>query len=328
MESEVEKLFSHQVRAEAAHLFGAEADALELLGDFENYVFGYEKEGQQRVLRISHPSHRTRLQIEAELHWVDYLADAGVRVARPIGSTQGALLHTIELGAATFHVCAFERMPGRHPQTEDWTPELFRNWGQFLGRCHSLSVGYEPPPDLPRRHTRMNDPYVLQGRDWIPEAKYREQWDRVWTEIAGLSQDVQHYGVCHTDLHQSNFHVDGGRIHAFDTDDCCYCWFVEDISSVFFYGAKHPASGADVKAFFDWSWPAFWAGYRSEHRLDPEWLDRVHLFQRARELILYAVAHKKFEPGHEWRERFLAHQRPRLDSERPILDVEYRDLPG
>jgi len=328
VETPVARLFTDSVRKAAAQSFAADPAALESLGDFESYVFGYETDGHRRVLRISHPSHRSAEQMQAELHWVDYLASRGLRFARPVRSPAGSFVHTVEDGAAVFHVCAFERVPGRVPGASDWTPELFRNWGQFLGRAHALTRDYEPPVGSPHRYSWSDDPYIAHGKNWIPESEvtYREQWDKVWGEIAQLPRSRNSYGICHTDLHQYNFHVLEGEIHAFDTDDCCHCWFVEDISSVFYYGSKHPAAGEDPQKFVDWAWPSFWSAYKKEHDLGVEWLERIHLFQRARVLTLYALTHMKFEEGSEERETHLPVYRKRLDSARPVLDVRFDDV--
>lgn len=328
MEAPVARLFTDDVRNALARSFGAEAGTLKLLGDFENYVFGYELEGQRRVLRISHASHRSAEQIEAELHWVDFLVGQGVRLARPLRSLSGALTHTVGEDDAVFHAAAFEWAPGAPAEARDWTPGLFRNWGRFLGRCHALTRSYTPPAGSKPRHSWSDDPYIAEGRNWIPDSEvvYRDQWDQIWGEIAGLPRSPDSYGICHTDLHQSNFHVVDGEIHGFDTDDCCQCWFVEDISSVFFYGSRHPAVADDLQKFMEWAWPAFWRGYQSEHRLDPEWLNRIHLFQRARALTLYALIHMKFERGSEERESYLVAQRKHLDTDRPVLDVSFTDV--
>ena len=70
MEAEVAALFTADVKAEAARLFGSRPDGLELLGDFENYVFGIDHRDGPAVLRITHKSHRCRDEVEAELAWL------------------------------------------------------------------------------------------------------------------------------------------------------------------------------------------------------------------------------------------------------------------
>ncbi len=328
MEESVARLFTDDIREEAARAFGAGGDSLESLGDFESYVYGYEADGENRVLRITHPSHRSAEQIEAELHWVEYLAERGVRFARPVRTRSGSWTHTVDRGEAVFHACAFERVPGRMPTAADFGPELFTEWGRFLGRTHALTRDYEPPSGTETRYSWSDDPYIQKGRSWIPEVDghLRDQWTRTFDEMGRLPQDRDSFGICHTDLHPYNFHVHEGRIFGFDTDDCSYNWFVEDLSSVFYYGTGHEGAGKDRQEFFSWAWPAFWRAYKAEHNLDPIWLDRIHLFQRARVLTLFALLHMKFEPGDEEREPYLPKLRRLLERDGTILDFNYEDV--
>ena len=61
----------------ASHLFGTRKDALKLVAGYEgcaNLVYEYNRDGQPRILRISFRPDRTAEQIQAELHFVNYIA--------------------------------------------------------------------------------------------------------------------------------------------------------------------------------------------------------------------------------------------------------------
>lgn len=325
MEESVDRLYTPPLCEAAARAFGAHPRALETLGDFENYVYGFEHESGPKVLRVTHPSHRSAADIEAEVAWVEFLVGRGVRFARPLRSTRGAWVETIGEGEATFHVCAFERVPGRLPTAEDWTPALFEEWGRFLGQAHRHSVEYSEPAHGPRRTRWTSDPYLLNGLRWIPEdhKAVRERWIETFDALRALPEEAGAFGICHTDLHQGNFHVHEGRMYAFDTDDCAHQYLVEDLSSVFYYGRRHPGAGEDPLAFMEWAWPAFMAGYRSTYDLPQVWLQRIPLFQQARRLMLYAIVHFKFAAGDPERTEFVERNRGPIESGDPVIDFDF-----
>ena len=328
MEETVAGQFTGEIRAAAAAAYGVSDTQLSLLGDFESYVFGYEKHGRPCVLRITHPSHRTADQIEAELDWVRHLTAHGVRLARPVPSPAGSWTTTVGTGEGTFHVCSFERVPGTHPTAEEWTPELFRRWGAFLGATHRLTREYRRSPGIVRRLRWDENPYWLRGRDWIPEEAEatRRRWDELAAARRALPETPETFGICHTDLHPSNFHVHAGEIHAFDTDDCCHHWFLEDLSSVLFYGRRHVGSDPDVDAFARTAWPEVWRGYRSEFDLPREWLDRLELFMPWRRLTLFALVHMKFPHDGEVVQNWRRAGREAIDPGRPVFGVGLRTL--
>jgi Ser/Thr protein kinase RdoA (MazF antagonist) len=83
-----------QVLGAAASLFGTSQEALGKFDDNEgcaNLVYHYESEGQPRILRLSYRPDRSVELIQAELHFVEYLAAGGVHVSPPVPSIHGNL---------------------------------------------------------------------------------------------------------------------------------------------------------------------------------------------------------------------------------------------
>lgn len=112
---DVVKLCDEQVLDTASQLFGTRKGALTVFADYEgaaNLVYAYEQNRQSFILRISFRSDRTREQIQAELDFVHYLAEGGVRVSRPVPSTNGSLIETIEAEGIPFHAVSFIKGKG------------------------------------------------------------------------------------------------------------------------------------------------------------------------------------------------------------------------
>ena len=85
--NEITKICERDVLETAARLFGTSKDRLGKFEDSEgcaNLVYYFERDGQQRILRISFRPDRSLESIQAELHFVNYLAENGVRLSRPV----------------------------------------------------------------------------------------------------------------------------------------------------------------------------------------------------------------------------------------------------
>ena len=112
---DVAQLCEHEVLETAAHLFGTSKAALGKFDDYEgcaNLVYHYECEGWPRVLRLSYRPDRPVEMIRAELHFVEYLAEGGVRVSRPVPSINGNLIEVIPVGEIPFIAVAFVKGKG------------------------------------------------------------------------------------------------------------------------------------------------------------------------------------------------------------------------
>ena len=82
----------------AARMFGTSKDQLGKFDDYEgcaNLVYQFKHGDQPRVLRISYRADRPVELIQAELHFVNYLADSGMRVSKPLPSKNGHLVEAI-----------------------------------------------------------------------------------------------------------------------------------------------------------------------------------------------------------------------------------------
>jgi len=99
----------------AAHLFGTSKERLSKFDDYEgcaNLVYHYDHEGQPRILRLSYRPDRTVENIQAELHFVEYLAEGGMRVSRPIPSVNGNLLEVLPAAGVNFIAVSFVKGRG------------------------------------------------------------------------------------------------------------------------------------------------------------------------------------------------------------------------
>jgi len=303
--NEIAQICERDVLETAAHLFGTTKDCLGKIDDYEgcaNLVYQYERDGQQRVLRISYRPDRAVERIQAELHFVNHLAAGGVRVSKPVSSENGNLIEVIHAAGMPFIAVSFVkghgmRVPDNGYRYREGVPiqEYFENWGQVLGQMHRLAKSYQPLSATIRRpewHTYETfTGFPMEKRLPVIQKKY----DQLIAELHALPKDVNSYGLIHFDFNDGNFTVDydNGDITVFDFDDCCYFWFMYDLACAWEGGIGrimfHPL--AERKAFMDRYMEQVMAGYSRENTLSDEWLNRMPLFLRLiqmKELMYYA----------------------------------------
>jgi len=292
--NKIVQICEKDVLATVAGLFGTSKDYLKIFDDYEgcaNLVYQYETDGQQRILRISFRSDRTLELIQAELHFVNHLAENGVRVAKPIPSRNGNLVETLQAEGKTFHAVSFVRGRGMRVPDNGYRyregvsiNEYFQNWGCVLGQMHRLAKTYKPLSTAIRRpewHTweyYSGFPYAER----LPVIK--EKYDDLIAKLHALPKDVGSYGLIHNDFNDGNFTVDydNGDITVFDFDDCCYFWFMYDVACAWEGGIGRTMFRplADRKDFMDRYMEQVMEGYERENMLCTEWLDRLPLFLR------------------------------------------------
>ncbi len=295
---EILKICDREVLGTASRLFGIRKDALKLVAGYEgcaNLVYEYKRDGQPFILRISFRPDRTAEQIKAELHFVDYLAEHGVRVSRPMPSQNGETLETVQVRGIPLHIASFVkgkgmRVPDNGYRYREDAPieEYYQNWGRILGRMHALAKDYQPASDQVKRPAWFEihkSRLMIETRVPSRLPVVRDRIRSLLEEVLSLPKDRNsYYGLIHGDFNDGNFTVDytNGDITVFDFDDCCYFWFMYELASaweggigrVMFRGLE------ERKAFMDHYMEQVMEGYNRENSLSTEWLARLPLFVR------------------------------------------------
>ncbi|NJD58076.1 MAG: hypothetical protein FIA98_01600 [Anaerolineae bacterium] len=304
---EIISICDQEILYTASQLFGVKMDALKLFAGSEgcaNLVYEYEHEGQPSILRISFRPDRTADQIRAELHFVDYLAEHGVRVSRPIPSQNGRLLETIQVRGMPLHIASFVRgkgmrVPDNHYRYREDVPieEYFQNWGWVLGQMHALAKDYQPINEQEKRP----EWFEINRSRLVIETQVSERFpvvcDRIQSllkEIRSLPRDRNSYGLIHGDFNDGNFIVDydNGDMTVFDFDDCGYFWFIYELASAWEGGiGRIMFSGLEErKTFMDHYMEQIMNGYACKNELSVEWMARLPMFVQliqVEELLYY-----------------------------------------
>ena len=97
------------------NLYAIKPDHLQLYSDYEgcqNLVFFYARETTDYVLRVSYRDDRTSDQIHAELDFIHFLYEHGVRVSPPIKSREGRYVEVLSADDRQLVFVAFAKAPG------------------------------------------------------------------------------------------------------------------------------------------------------------------------------------------------------------------------
>lgn len=326
-----QKQFTSERLDAAAARYGLSGAAISKVGGFENLVYAMDFNGKSTILRVTHDSHRTETQVQAELNFVAYLAEHGVLVCKPLPSPGGRLLESIPAENGTFLLTAFEKAPGGHVHGGHpaWDDSLFREWGRITGLMHACAVKYSVPDGEPDRITEDESPYDPASSEHSDEmVMLHHAFQRCEEQILRLPRSGESFGMCHRDLHHGNFYVDGGIIQAFDFDDCGYDYFVQDIAMAVYYASTFPqwstpaASREQTTGAASRFMASFMDGYNGVHRIDPYWLKQLPLFIEKRRIDLCMILWDSWSSGTEGQRDWLRWNLRAIAEGQPCMDLD------
>jgi Ser/Thr protein kinase RdoA (MazF antagonist) len=331
VETRIKERYNDAILEGAMRRFGIAPDRIRLLDGFESFMYAFERDAGDYILRIGHSLRRNENLIQGEVDWINYLAAGGASVARAVLSEQGNLVEAIDDGrGGQFLATAFVRARGRPPWEVGWTPALFETYGQLVGRMHALTKRYAPR-ELAWMRPQWDDAIMLEVEGYLPppDGVVVERFRALMEHLQSLPRDGESYGLIHFDAHEANMFVDeAGTLTLFDFDDCNYSWFANDIAIVLFYMAMWKE---DVQGFTREFMTCFLQGYRQENRLDPAWLSEIPHFLKLREIDLYAIIHRSFDVDNlddPWCRRFMEGRKERIENDVPYLDYPFESLTG
>ncbi|MFI8686956.1 phosphotransferase enzyme family protein [Rossellomorea sp. NPDC077527] len=330
MEKWIEELFTEDLLRDAASRFSCDATSAKKLGDFENYVFEVHKGGVPYILRLTHSSHRSKEEVEAELKWINYLHKNGVHVSLVNDSDKGNLVEVFNTGETSFFVCLFDKAPGGPVKINDplFDEQLFYKWGKLTGHMHRVTKGYNQNEN---RRNRWDQDDVLDYEKYLSLKEDKDiigKGHRNKERIRGFVETQDTFGLIHSDIHPGNFFYHEGDLHVFDFDDSTEFFFISDVAIPLYYSVwwKFRNDTLENRSEFGERFLiAFLQGYRTECEIQDEWVKRIPHFLLLRDLTLYTVFHKKWDLTNmsEGEESLLSQIRERLHKDEPIVELDY-----
>jgi amicoumacin kinase len=323
LEQRIRERYHAGILEEAMQRYGIEAERIRTLDAFESYIYEYERDDGNYILRISHSFRRCAELIAGEVDWINYLADNGVPAARAVTSLSGKLVEAVADGQGEyFLVTAFVRADGQKAW-DIWSPEIYQSYGRLLGSMHALAQNYQPA-DVTWKRPEWDDDSMEFVDHYLPESEMlvKQKYRLLCDHLHALPKDPTTYGIIHQDAHPSNFVVDErGKITLFDFDEAAYSWYVNDIAIALFYSVMgEPDPVAFTKEFMT----RFLSGYRQVYALEDRLLQEIPVFLKMREIELYAVMHRDFDVKNiddAWCASFMQGRKERIERDEPFIPV-------
>lgn len=325
MEAISREAFTHEVRDSIFSHFKLAFNDWRDLGGFESFVFA--NVGAKLIFRITHVSHRSVLDIHAELEFLSFLHSNGAPVCGPVRLADGNLVSQV----GEFVCCQFTMAEGRLVTQNEWQAPLFERWGNALGQFHRLASHYKPTSSR-RFDWRADANLDFRARVPASETKILGLADRYIAALNDLPTDPHLFGLIHSDAHPGNFFIHNENLTFFDFDDCCYQWFVFDVATILFGAVLRPWVGDsardreyEAKRFLS----TFLEGYAAAFEVPDFMLEHMSLFLKLRELSLYAVIHSQMDIQN-LKEPFplkvMQGRQERLEADLPFLDIDFASL--
>jgi amicoumacin kinase len=335
MEKWIEELFTDDLLKDAAARFSCETSRAKKLGDFENYVYEVHRKGIPYILRLTHSSHRSTGEVEAELNWINHLHKHRVNVSLVNHSDEGNLVEVIKSRETYFIACLFDKAPGVPVKVNDplFNDQLFYKWGRLTGHMHRVTKGFDQDE---YRRERWDQDDVLNYEKYVTSPLDKgiiEKGNQNKERISSFIETQDSFGLIHSDIHPGNFFYHDGDLHVFDFDDSTQFFFVSDVAIPLYYSVwwKFRNETLETRSQFGERFLiAFLQGYMTECEIEEEWVKRIPHFLLLRDMTLYSVFHKKWdvEKLSEGERSLLSQIRERLHHDEPIVDLDYGKILG
>lgn len=325
MDKNVKQLYTEEIFGEALQRFGLERDQVRMLDGFENFIYEYQQDGQEYILRIAHSGRRSAEMINGEVEWINYLVDNGVGASRAVPSRNGNLVEVVAAGDTYFSAAAFVKAPGAHAEKRDWDNGLMVTLGQELGKMHRLTKNFAPSnpaykrPDWHQELAGFAEKYLPAS-----EALAIEKFNQHRSYLQSLPMEKDSYGLVHFDAHGGNFFVNEGKITLFDFDDCQYNWFAADLAIALFYVLPHNCVTKEQLEFAKKVYAQMMEGYSRENTLDQSWLRLIPAFLKQREMDLYICIYRSCDVNNldRWCTSFMDNRKYKIENDVPYVDLD------
>lgn len=325
MDPKIASLFNQTILDIACQRFSIKTDDLKLLDGFESFIYEFNQQKGDFILRLSHSSRRTVEMIHGEVDWINYLVDHGVTASRAVLSGSNNLVELIDDGHNGHFLCTvFEKAHGGPATEENLNDRLFFKYGKLLGQMHQLAKTYVPSNPAWKRYSwdgpENNSPDRQLG---INETKIWSIYHALFTHLQALPIDAEGYGLIHQDAHLGNLFIDENyNLTLFDFDDCVYGHFIYDIAMVLSYLAYGKPNQSEFTEHF---LRVFFKGYEEFNHLDPKWLKEIPYFLKLREIDLFAqiIFAMGEEPDDDWCKQYLLNRHEKIENNIPFIDFDF-----
>jgi Ser/Thr protein kinase RdoA (MazF antagonist) len=270
------------------------------LDSFESGVFAWLHSGKRYILKLTDRQRRTETELLAEIDFLHFASDQGVRVARAIVSRSGRYIEPVydqsdEESCKGYWAYAFEWAAGEELRPQDWGAELFHQWGSTVGKLHRVTSKYKPSnPEWMRSRWDEEELYKQRVSTAAAEPLLLTAGNSCLERLRQVPERPDQFGLIHNDLHPGNFHLFEGKLVVFDFDGLVYHHFASDIAIALYYAIGWDKSSNNKTLFAETFLNHFLEGYACCQPVTQELLHAIPDWMMLRHLLLYTAHQQKW----------------------------------
>lgn len=249
-----------------------------------NAIYPFKCDGKTRLLRFSPVEEKNKNNLISELDFIRYLKVNGYPALCTVVAKNNQELLEICTPWGDFFAVVFDRVAGVQLEEIEYTYEICRKHGKYLGKLHKLSSNYKP---ITRLHWSYEDVLLWIERkisNFDNEAMAMQEVGVLRSYLSKLPKNQQTYGLIHYDFELDNIFYDRATdtLSVIDFDDAMYHWYVMDIEQALNSIMNETSCDKHVsmkKYFIE--------GYREEFYVLDEMLSYMPIFRRFANLYGY-----------------------------------------
>ncbi|KYG26077.1 phosphotransferase enzyme family protein [Alkalihalobacillus trypoxylicola] len=285
----------------------------------------YRCETKQGIYFARMTNYKTYDEQLDEVTYTNFLYNEGLGVTPIIPSSRGKLVEKITLGEDLLTVL-FKKAPGEHLPRSQWNATVLKEVGRQIGILHRLSIKYESMKTV----TSINDWYKNEEYaflKYIPkeESTIRDVAHEILSTIKSLPQNDSTYGLLHGDLCLENILMDhNSKITMIDFQDCEKNYYLFDLAVPIYSAIEYSFVGnGNIVDYQHSITKAIIEGYREEHELSAEMLEKLPLFIKLKEIFEYSLMHMYGDKDKITEEqiRIMNHFRIRIEHNHSLLSI-------
>jgi Ser/Thr protein kinase RdoA (MazF antagonist) len=230
----------------------AETD-ISLIAVSENATFlaFNKKTNRKKILRVHAKNYHSKPEIESEIAWIYALREAKIiETPKPIKTTSGEAVITINDGFSDRYVAAFEFMEGEEPKVGAHLSDWFYTLGETTAKLHNHAKTWNRPSWFTRKVWNLENsigPDGLWG-DWKNAMHLKDEGKEIISEAISViksrlelyGSSTDRFGLVHADLRLANLLV-ADSLKVIDFDDCGFSWFAYDFASAISFHELDPS---------------------------------------------------------------------------------------
>lgn len=261
-----------------------------------------------------------------EVTYTDFLYREGFGVPQIITSLRGKLVEKITLNKELF-VVLYKAAPGIHLPRSEWNVSVFKKLGQQIGKLHRLSQKFESME--PIKH--INDWYDNEEYSfltYIPKEEkiIRETAHEILSSIKKLPKSPSNYGLIHGDLWLENVLVEKSlNLTMIDFQDCEKHFYIFDLAVPIHSALEYSFVGnGNIVDYRNSIIKAIIEGYKEEHEISQDMIDKLPLFMKLKEIFEYSLMHMYWnkEELTEEQVRIMNLYRIRIENNHSFLNIQ------